>query len=286
MNNTFIIADSGSTKTEWCVVENGIRVNTIYTKGMNPFFQTAEEIEEEIRLNLLPHISHDNIEAIYFYGAGCIPAKIPMVTTCLQNCFLHAHTIEVSSDLLAAARALCLHQSGIACILGTGSNSCFYNGTEISFNVPALGFILGDEGSGANLGKLLVGDILKNQLTTELKEKFFSQFNTNMADIIEKVYRQPFPNRYLASLSVFLVENRNVEQVHRLLVHAFKAFIQRNVMQYDYENHPMNCVGSIAYYYQPELTEAANELGVKIGSIVQSPTEGLIQFHNQQNKDN
>lgn len=279
MNKTFIIADSGSTKTDWCVVENGMCINTIATKGMNPFFQTSEDMEAEIEENLLPHIASHDISAIYFYGAGCIPAKVPMVEQVLQRCFPEATAIEVNSDLLAAARSLCGHDVGIACILGTGSNSCFYDGEDISFNVPALGFILGDEGSGANLGRLLVGDILKNQLTDTLKEKFFAQFNTNMTEIIERVYRQPFPNRYLAGLSVFLIENREVAQVHRLLVNAFQAFIQRNVMQYDYTLYPMNCVGSIAYHYRSELMEAAQALGVKVGAIVKSPIDGLVAYH-------
>lgn len=275
----FMIADSGSTKTDWCVVENGQLVKTIPTKGMNPFFQTSEEMEDEIRKNLLPHMAHHEIAAIYFYGAGCIPTKVSVVTETLKRCIPDVETVEVNSDLLAAARGLCNHQPGIACILGTGSNSCFYDGKEISCNVPALGFILGDEGSGANLGKLLVGDILKNQLPEPLKEKFFKQFDTNMADIIEHVYRLPFPNRYLASLNIFLEENKSVPQIQALLVNAFKDFIQRNVMQYDYQTYPMNCVGTIAHIYGKELAEAASTLGVKLGTITKSPVEGLIRYH-------
>lgn len=279
MNKTFIIADSGSTKTDWCVVENGQPSSNISTKGMNPFFQTPEDMEHEIRRNLLPHLAHYKISAVHFYGAGCIPAKIPAVTETLKRCMPVTETTEVNSDLLAAARSLCGHRPGIACILGTGSNSCFYDGKEIALNVPALGFILGDEGSGAYLGKLLVGDILKNQLPEALKEKFFKQFDTNMADIIEHVYRQPFPNRYLAGLNVFLEENKDVPKIHSLLVNAFKAFIRRNVMQYDYRTYPMHCVGSIAHIYREQLAEAAATLGVTQGIIAKSPAEGLIRYH-------
>lgn len=281
MNKTILIADSGSTKTDWFVVEDRLLQKTISTKGMNPFFQTPQEMEKEIRTHLLPQLPHENITAVYFYGAGCIPAKTPLVSQTLQNCIPTATVIEVNSDLLASARSLCGHLPGIACILGTGSNSCFYDGNNISFNVPALGFILGDEGSGAYLGKLLVGDILKNQLGDELREQFFQQFNTNMADIIEQVYRQPFPNRYLASLNVFLEENRQLPQIHSLLVNAFKAFIRRNVMQYDYRQYAMNCVGTIASIYREEIEEAAQALGVKVGIISKSPAEGLIQYHIQ-----
>lgn len=279
MKQTFLIADSGSTKTDWFLIQAGKHIDTVNTKGMNPFFQTSEEREEEIRQHLLPHVPVDEITAVFFYGAGCIPEKTPAVAGSLQDCFPHATTIEVNSDLLAAARSLCGHSAGIACILGTGSNSCFYDGEKISYNVPALGFILGDEGSGANLGKLLVGDILKNQLGAELKEKFFKQFDTNMADIIEHVYRQPFPNRYLASLNIFLEQNKELPEIKKLLVNAFKAFIKRNVLQYDYKRYPMNCIGTIAAIYKDEILQAAQELGIKVGTITKSPVEGLLQYH-------
>lgn len=279
MNNTFLIADSGSTKTDWFLIKGGKHVDTIKTKGMNPFFQTSKEMEEEIQKRLLPGVKADEITAVFFYGAGCIPEKTPVVANSLQCCFPKATTVEVNSDLLAAARSLCGRSAGIACILGTGSNSCFYDGRNISFNVPALGFILGDEGSGAHLGKLLVGDILKNQLGAELKEKFFKQFNTNMADIIEHVYRQPFPNRYLASLNIFLEQNKEEPKIKELLIKAFKAFIKRNILQYDYKNYPMNCIGTIAAIYKDEIGLAAQEVGVRIGTIAKSPVEGLLKYH-------
>ena len=274
-----LIADSGSTKTDWCVAQNAQQIARHETKGMNPFFQTQAEMEDEIRQNLLPHLASEQPSAIYFYGAGCTPEKAPMVKERLERCFPSVQTIEVNSDLLAAARGLCGHQPGIACILGTGSNSCFYDGEAISFNVPALGFILGDEGSGANLGKRLVGDILKNQFPAELKAAFFEECNTNMAEIIDRVYRQPFPSRFLAGFSPFLSNHREHPAVHQLLVNAFKSFIRRNVMQYDYEAYPMNCVGSIADVYRNEVAEAAQLLDVTLGQIMKSPMEGLVNYH-------
>lgn len=274
-----LIADSGSTKTDWCVAQNAQQIARHETKGMNPFFQTQAEMEDEIRQNLLPHLASEKPSAIYFYGAGCTPEKAPMVKERLESCFPAVQTIEVNSDLLAAARGLCGHQPGIACILGTGSNSCFYDGEAISFNVPALGFILGDEGSGANLGKRLVGDILKNQFPAELKAAFFEECNTNMAEIIDRVYRQPFPSRFLAGFSPFLSRHRKHPAVHQLLVNAFKSFIRRNVMQYDYEAYPMNCVGSIADVYRNEVAEAAQLLDVTLGQIMKSPMEGLVNYH-------
>ncbi len=277
--DTFLIADSGSTKTDWSVIEKQQVIKTVTTKGMNPFFQSVDEMKEEITENLLPYLTKNNFDNIYFYGAGCIPEKVSIVENALREVIRVENKVEVNSDLLAAARALCGYEPGIACILGTGSNSCYYNGQTIAYQVPALGFILGDEGSGANLGKRLVSDILKNQLGKELKEKFFEEFNTNMADIIEHVYRKPFPNRYLASLNVFLEKHKNQQVIHQLLVNAFCDFIYRNVMQYDYKHLPMNCIGSIAVIYKEELTEAAQKLGVKVGSICKNPSQGLIKYH-------
>ncbi len=246
---------------------------------MNPVFQSTDEMVAEITENLLPHLPTKHFSNIFFYGAGCIPEKVPVVENALRQVLTVDEKVEVNSDLLAAARALCGKKPGIACILGTGSNSCFYDGKQIAWQVPALGFILGDEGSGANLGKRLVSDLLKNQLDDQLKEEFFAQFNTNMADIIENVYRKPFPSRYLASLNVFLEQHKTHKAVHALLVNAFSDFIRRNVMQYDYHEYPMNCIGTIALVYQSELTEAAQALGVKIGTISKAPMEGLLKYH-------
>lgn len=277
--NIYLIADSGSTKTDWAVIEDNQLGKVITTKGMNPVFQSTDEMVAEITENLLPHLPTKHFSNIFFYGAGCIPEKVSVVENALRQVLTVDQKVEVNSDLLAAARALCGKKPGIACILGTGSNSCFYDGKQIAWQVPALGFILGDEGSGANLGKRLVSDLLKNQLDDQLKEEFFAQFNTNMADIIENVYRKPFPSRYLASLNVFLEQHKTHKAVHALLVNAFSDFIRRNVMQYDYHEYPMNCIGTIAIVYQSELTEAAHSLGVKIGTISKAPMEGLLKYH-------
>lgn len=275
-----VIADSGSTKTHWCVAEQGCSVQQIFTKGTNPFFQSEEEINNEIVTELLPQLSTDRLDAVYFYGAGCaFPDKIETVHRILSNHLQVTQQIEVSTDMLAAARALCGQQSGIACILGTGSNSCFYDGNRIVNQVSPLGFILGDEGSGAVLGKLLVGDILKNQTSPELRAAFFDRFNLTLPDIIDRVYRQPFPNRFLASLSPFLAENLHEPAIHQLVLDSFKAFFRRNVMQYDYQHHAAHFIGSVAFYYQEVLYQAARELDLPIGTIIQSPMEGLIRFH-------
>ena len=275
-----LIADSGSTKTDWAVVDHGEILQRIFTKGTNPFFQTEEEICQEIQDNLLPHIQGETLEAVYFYGAGCgFPDKIEMVHRAITRHLNVSGPVEVSTDMLAAARALCGHEPGIACILGTGANSCYYDGKEIVANVSPLGFILGDEGSGAYLGKLLVGDLLKNQMGTELKEKFLTQYNLTPAEIIDRVYRKPFPNRFLASLSPFLNEHIAEPCVKSLVLNAFKSFLKRNVMQYDYQGKKVHFIGSIAYYYQTVLAEALEEMHLELGTIIKSPMEGLVTYH-------
>lgn len=274
-----LIADSGSTKTDWCVALNGTPIQRIGTKGLNPFFQTEEDIQRELTATLLPQLPAGKLDAVYFYGAGCTPEKAPIIRRAIANSLPVIGNIKINSDMLAAAHSLCGHEAGIVCILGTGSNSCFYNGEEIVDNVSPLGFILGDEGSGAVLGKLLVGDILKNQLPPALKEAFLKQFDLTSPEIIDRVYRQPFPNRFLASLSPFLAQHIEEPAVHSLVLNSFLAFLHRNVMQYDYKHYPVHFIGSIAYYYKEVLQEAMQQMDLKLGKIFQSPMEGLIQYH-------
>lgn len=275
-----LIADSGSTKTDWCTVEPGLPPRRISTKGINPFFQSEEEISDEIATTLLPQLKGNVLDAVHFYGAGCaFPDKAALVRCAITR---HLHVkglVEVSTDMLAAARSLCGHAPGIACIMGTGSNSCYYDGQKIVANVSPLGFILGDEGSGACLGKLLVGDILKNQTPSGLKAKFLAHFALSPADIIERVYCHPFPNRFLASFSPFLVQNLHEPCLYALVLDSFKSFFKRNVMQYDYPHSKVHLIGSIAFHYQEVLSEAARATGIQLGTILQSPMERLITYH-------
>jgi len=275
-----LITDSGSTKTNWSIAQNGLSIQSAHTPGINPYFQSQTEIENLIGEILIPQLSINpkELKAIYFYGAGCAFDKIEIVKSALTNYF-PIDSIEVNSDLLGAARAICGKEAGIACIMGTGSNSCFYDGKQIVKNISPLGFILGDEGSGAALGKLLVGDLLKEMLPITLKEKFLSQFNLTPAQIIENVYRKPFPNRFLASLSPFIAENIQEPAIYQLALNSFKSFIDRNVKKYDYQNYTTNFVGSIAHYYKEILKEAATQTGIQLGNIEQSPINGLITYH-------
>ena len=275
-----LIADSGSTKTDWCMAEKGVAIKRIPTKGMNPFFQSEDEMVEEMKHSLLPELDGKRPEAVYFYGAGCAFDKVEIVRRAI-SCVLSLDmaAIEVNSDMLAAARSVCGHEAGIACILGTGSNSCFYNGKEIEANVSPLGFILGDEGSGAVLGKLFIGDLLKNQLPAGLKEKFLERYQLTPADIIDRVYRKPFPNRFLATLSPFISEHITIPEVRQLVKQSFKTFLVRNVMQYDYQHYAVGFNGSVAWYYRDILEEALSETGLKMGIIIKAPMEGLLKYH-------
>lgn len=273
-----LIADSGSTSTNWVLVEHGKSVQSLFTPGINPFYQTPEEIAGEIA-TLTLNVKPSSVKAIYFYGAGCVADKIEMVKQAIAQSFTQSQ-IYVESDLVAAARGLLQHEAGIACILGTGSNSCFYDGKDIVSNVSPLGFILGDEGSGAVLGKKFIADCLKNQLPEDLKNKFLTTFGLTANDIINHVYRKPFPNRYLAQFTPFLAENMAEPAIYNLIFDSFTDFFVRNVMQYpNFDEYPVSFVGSIAYYFKDILEVVAFELGITLGEIKQSPLEGLVAFH-------
>lgn len=275
-----LIADCGSTKIDWCVLNGKEMVAQIFTCGMNAMLMTEEEMSANIEKELMPHIKGLKIDEVYYYGAGCMFDHICENVRRAIYKHIPAEKIEVYSDLLAAARALCSEKPGIACILGTGSNSCYYDGKEIVENVSPLGYILGDEGSGATLGKLLVGDVLKKQLPEALCEKFLEEYDLDRQKIVERVYKQPFANRFLASVSPFLIKNIEEPAIHRLVLNAFKAFFVRNITNYqNYKSLPVNFVGSIAVYYKDVLEEAARAVDVNVGTVIKCPMEGLIKYH-------
>ena len=280
-----LIADSGSTKTDWCLCNKGSVVLNIQTQGINPYHQTEEAIEEVLREELLPQLEAQgsNIQSsqlsIIYYGSGCANETACNRIKEAIHKVLGTSDATIHSDLLGAARALCGHEEGIACVLGTGSNSCLYNGKEIIANTPPLGYILGDEGSSAVLGRRLVGDCLKNQLPEALREEFLTEYQLTPEIILEKVYRQPLANRFLASLTPFLSKHKEVPEVHKLLVESFTDFFVRNVKQYRRPWLPIHFVGSIANAFSAELKAAAESLGMELGTIMQSPIEGLVKYH-------
>lgn len=277
-----IIADSGSTKTHWCLVGDSENKQEFFTKGINPFYQSESEILKEISTELTPYTKDIKIDEIHFYGAGCaFPQQKSILSKALQTNF-EGTLISIDSDLTGAARALFGRKRGVACILGTGSNSCLYDGKEIIENISPLGFILGDEGSGAVLGKQLVADCLKNQLPEDLKNKFLQRFELSPQIILNKVYKEPFPNRFLASLSVFLKENIENEAIYNIVYSNFRSFFTRNVMQYSLQNEKVGFVGSIAFYYKDVLEKVAADLGIILGSVDQNPMKGLIDYHVEQ----
>jgi len=278
-----LIADSGSTTTLWRVIKNNGEVAMeVVTKGINPYFQTRLEIEEEIQFQLLPKFPYYfHIDSVFFYGSGCTPAKIPFIKNILEGCFIKH--IEVSSDLLAAARAVCGHHKGIVAILGTGSNSCYYNGDIVEDNVSPLGFILGDEGSGAALGKALISLLFKQRQYASLKQTFLDEMNFSEHHIVEYVYKAPFPNRFLASLSPFILNHMDHPAIYQMVLDVFQSFIDLNLKQYaQIDEYPIHFVGSIAYHFRDYLEEALRASGVKMGTIVKDPMEGLTAFHSNQ----
>ncbi|MCR5313469.1 MAG: ATPase [Bacteroidaceae bacterium] len=276
-----LIADSGSTKTAWCLFDaNNHKV--IITQGINPYQQSEQQIADILHQELQHALPENSIiEEVFFYGAGCTPEKSPIVQAAIRS-LIHEARIYIGSDMLGAARSLCKHETGIVGILGTGANSCFYDGENIIKNVSPLGFILGDEGSGGYIGKRLVGDCLKDQLTDNVKKMFLEETHETAATIIQKVYREPMPNRFLASLSPFCARHREEPSIHALLIDCFQQFFIRNIYAYNDLNptlRTINFVGSIAKIYEQELTEAAESLGYNIGTIVQTPLEGLYEYH-------
>ena len=276
-----LIADSGSTKTEWTLCDKGQPIKHIVSAGTNPFFQTMEEIRLVFETEVYPMIANQSIEAVYFYGAGCaFPAQKEMVKQAFSP-FIKGN-IEVESDLIGAARSLCGDKPGIACILGTGSNSCLYDGKQIVRQVSPLGFILGDEGSGAVLGKLLVGDCLKRQLPSDLIDQFMRQYDLTPAILLDRVYKKPFPNRFLAGLSPFLREHITHPAIYSLVYNNFRQFFIRNVMSYSgSDKEPIHFTGSVAYYYKEVLADAAQSLQLTLGKVEQKPMPGLITYHTQ-----
>lgn len=275
-----LIADSGSTKTDWCVAEAGETVCRIRTSGMNPFFQTAEEMDSALNNALLPFLPEQSLEKVCFYGAGCIPEKIPHVRSVLEKVL--NIPAEVESDLLGAARSLCGSEPGIACILGTGSNSCFYDGEKIVSNVSPLGYVLGDEGSGAQLGKCLLREYLRGNLSPACRVAFYEKYGMGREEILDRVYKQPFPNRFLAGFAAFLpdwLEGDDNLLLRRAVRDCFTGFLKNCIKQYESDRYPLNAVGSVAWFFREMIGAAAEEESVVMGKIDRSPMEGLVAYH-------
>ena len=273
-----VIAESGSTRTEWVLVEDNTLIQRAFTEGINPFFQTRREISRSVRLGLPELFFKKKLEQVFFYGAGCTShEKRNILGASLVAQF--KSPIQVESDLLAAARGLFLCQAGIACILGTGSNSCFYDGKIIVKNVRAGGYILGDEGSGAVMGKMFLSDVLKGLAPKDITNDFYDKFRINAHEVMESVYNRPFPNRFLSTLSYFLADYLDNDYIYTLVTDNLRSFFTRCVCQYDYQNYPVRFVGSLAYHYANLLRQIAKEFGINLQNIEETPINGLIEYH-------
>lgn len=275
-----LIADSGSTKTDWKIVADDQAVIGIQTIGFNPVLTTTDSIFKELSISFTEKERNESIVEVHYYGAGCWDHKSCLVVhNALIQLFPNAR-IEVTNDLLGAARSVCGHQAGIACILGTGANSCLYDGQKIVDNVPALGFIVGDEGSGAYLGKQLLRHYFYRNLPKDLQKKLLETHDVSKKIMLKKVYQNPRGNRYLASFVPFLVQEKKHPYVQKLVETAFEAFINNQVTKYKDAPHlPIHFVGSIAHFFKDFLQKKLFDHQLKLGEIIRQPIDGLVEFH-------
>lgn len=275
-----LIADCGSTKAEWCLLGAG-QAARYHTSGISPFFLNAQQIQELLEKELLPQLPPDiQIDEIHYYGTGCLQRRSKEIVESALQAVWPIAAFEVNHDLMGAARALCGKEPGIASILGTGSNSCFFDGTTIKKNNPGLGYVLGDEGSGALLGKKLLQYYLYNTFDEDLKSRFDAQYNTNHEEILENVYRKPMPNRYLAGFAKFLGENRGHFIVENILEDGLNEFFFNHIYKYSESwTHPLHFTGSIAWHFRDILEELCELYELQMGRILRSPMDGLMAYH-------
>jgi len=276
-----LLADSGATKCEWCLAESKKRKQTVFTQGISPFFLNTTQIETILRTELLPNFKKvPVIDAVYYYGTGCSnPENIKIVKKAIAKIFLRAD-IEVTDDVTGAARALCKDEKGMACILGTGSSACYYNGKKIVKNSPGLGYVLGDEGSGASLGRKVLQYYLYNTFDEELRYKFDAKYATTRAEILENVYKKPLPNRYLASFTLFLAENRGHYMIENIIEDGLNDFFFTHLCKYTESwKLPIHFVGGVSFAFSDIITDLCHSYEFEQGIILKNPMEGLIQYH-------
>lgn len=279
MAKNILIADSGATKAEWSLVGAG-KTKTITTQGISPYFLDTAQISELLKKELMPKIRGMRIDEVFYYGTGCAnPANARSVAKAIRSQLPQAK-VDVTHDLLAAARALCGHEKGIACILGTGSNSCFYNGKKMVKNSPGLGYVLGDEGSGAYLGKKVLQYYLYGTFDEELRGRFDLTYMTNTTEILENVYKKPLPNRYLAGFAKFLAENRGHFMIENIIEDGLNDFFFNHLCKYrEIWQMPVNFVGGVAYGFRDVLQDLCNAYEFQLGIVLKKPMSGLIEYH-------
>lgn len=273
-----LIADSGSTKTDWRLVR-GKDILSFSTIGFNPYHISNSQILEELHSSELVEFS-SLISKVFFYGAGCSSIdKNEIISEALSLFFINAE-VEVNHDLLAAARASCGNLPGMTAILGTGSNSCLYDGERIVENIPALGYVLGDDGSGVDFGKMLLKKLFTNELSDELTLKFKEEYSINLNDILNAVYKEPLPNRFLAQFTMFIKKYEDKPEIDDIIKNCFHRFFKTNVCKYsNYQDYKLNAIGSVAEVFQAQLKEVALCYNVELGSVIKSPIQELVFFH-------
>ena len=277
-----LIVDSGSTKAEWCLLD-GQKKRKIVTQGISPYFLTSMQIRSILEKELLPGLKGLVPDIIHFYGTGCSnPVNISIIKQALRKLFAEAE-LKITSDIMGAAKALCGNEKGVACILGTGSNSCYYDGKKIVSNSPGLGFILGDEGSGAYMGKKVIQYFLYNTFDPDLMDRFIAKYHTDSATIRDAVYRQPLPNRYLAGFVDFLIENRGHFMVENIIEDSFNDFFFTHICKYKESwTLPIHFTGSVAYGFKDVLKEMCQSYVLELGNVLKQPMDGLIKYHQLQ----
>jgi glucosamine kinase len=274
-----LIADSGSTKTAWCLLANG-KKKMISTQGISPYFLNDQTLGYILQKELMPKTKGVEIEAVYYYGTGCSnPDNISLIKRGLKKLYPKA-VIKVEHDLLGAAKGLCGNEKGIACILGTGSNSCFYNGKKVVKNSPGLGYVLGDEGSGTHMGKKVLQHYMYNTFDAELMDKFEAKYKTTASEILDNVYKEEMPNRYLASFVPFLIENRGHYMIENIIEDCLNDFFFYHIYKYrESWTLPINFVGSIAFGFKDILKQMCDDFELKLGKVIKTPMDGLIKYH-------
>ncbi|WP_215240830.1 N-acetylglucosamine kinase [Dyadobacter helix] len=280
-NTSILIADSGSTKTDWILTDVQGSRTMLASAGMNPFYQSTGDIVKILETEVLPRLTGE-VGEIHFYGAGCADAKSGKpVYDALSECIPAAEIIEVASDMLGAARGLCGHKPGLACILGTGANNALFDGVHITHSIGSLGFFLGDEGSGSYLGKTLVVQYLQQEMPDELYTQFANTYpEVNRLAVLDKTYRQPFPNRYFAGFSRFIASHIEHPFLQELVTQAFTLFVKKYIKKHrDAALYQVHFTGSVAFFYQDILKRVLLEEGLIPGRIVKSPLEGLTDYH-------
>lgn len=280
MTKTKLIADSGATKAEWCLLQDG-KIKTIFTQGISPYFLNTGQIAELLKKELLPKLKKYRVDEIYYYGTGCVSTvNARSVKKAIQQVFSKTKKVEVTHDLMAAARALCGREKGVVANLGTGSFCCYYDGKKIVRQIPGIGYVLGDEGSGAYLGRKVIQYYLYETFDDDLRARFSAKYITNRAEILENVYKKPLPNRYLASFTMFLTENRGHYMIENIVSDGLNDFFFVHLCRFkESKTLPVHFAGGVAFGFQDVLQDLCGTYGMQLGKVLKNPMPGLVEYH-------